>query len=932
MKKIFRILFIILLVLFVVILTIPLFFKGEIMRFAKEEVNKNVKATVDWSDVTVSLFKGFPDLEVSLKDVSVIGIEQFRGDTLMAFDRFTTRLDLISIFSGKINVKSIILDKPVVRAIALKDGSVNWDITYPSSDSVAIEEPADTTAMDYEINLKKFLVNNASIHYTDQSLNMDVAIENFNMWLAGNFSESITDMDLNSNAESLTVNYDGIRYLNRASLDMKAIIGADLDNYKFTFNENEIRVNGLVLGMDGFFGMPSDTVYDVDIKYFTKDTDFKSVLSMIPAVYLQDYSEMKASGSLKLEGTVKGKVTETAMPAIFMNMEVNDGHFAYPDLPKSADNIQMKLRIFYDGVNEDNTTVDLDRFHIEMAGNPVDMNFHVITPFSDMQMNGAINGKLDLSTLADVIPLEDMSLKGIITADMKMMGKMSDIENENYEAFQAEGALEVRDLEVTGADIPEGVKIQKSRLVFSPEYVILESFDAGIGESDLHINGKLENFLPYVLRDETIKGSLSVSSQFLDLNALMASDEENVVTADEDTSVLTVFEVPKNVDFTMSASLKKVLYDELEITNLTGNVTVRNGIMQMDNLSMQLLGGDMIMSGDYNTQEVATPLVDLDMTMNNIDFPSAFKAFNTIEKLAPVAEMCRGKFSTKLQFSSILDSAMNPLMNSINGKGVLKTNHVEIINNKTLDKVADALKNDRFRNPSFDDVNLSFVIRDGRVFVDPFDTKLGATKVTIGGDQGLDQSINYLMQFSIPRNEFGSTANDLLENLTSQARSKGFDINPGENVNIQAKITGTFSDPKVGLAVKENMQKAKQEIREAVEERVKEEVEKVKEDVKKEVNGEIDKIMKDAQEQADKLKKSAVDAGNDLVGEAQLRRKQLIKEAGSNPLKKVAAEKTGDELVKKAQQQADKLKKDADTKAGTIMEDARKKADALKNM
>ena len=931
MKKFFRIFFIILLVIFVVILTIPFLFKGKIMDFAKQEVNRNVHATVDWSDVSVSLFRGFPDLEVSLNNLSVIGLDKFRGDTLMAFDRFASKIDLISAFSGKIKVKSIILDKPVVRAIALEDGSVNWDITYPSSDSLDMGEPADTSSMDFEISLKEFKINDASIHYTDEALNMDAAIEKLNMLIAGNFTEDFTDLDVRSDAKSLTVNYDGIRYLKNATVSLNALVGADLENYKFTLKDNELKVNDLVLGLEGFFGMPSDTVYSMDLKYFTKQTDFKALLSMIPAVYMSDFSGLQASGKLRLEGTVKGEYTETVMPEINMDMVVNDGHFSYPDLPKSADNIQMNLRIFYDGVNEDNTTVDLDRFHIEMAGNPVDMNFHIITPFSDMQMNGALSGKLDLASVSDVIPLDSMNLKGIITSDIKIMGRMSDLENENYEAFQAEGDLTVADMEISGDMVPETVRIDKGKMVFAPAFVNLEYFDAAIGVSDIHMKGRLENFIPYMFKDETIRGSLDVSSNLMDLNELMASDEETPVTSEEDTVALTVFEVPENIDFTLNANLKRVNYDKLEISNLKGNVTVRDAVMKMNDVSMDLLGGDMKLSGEYNTQEISTPLVDLSMDMNDIDFPAAFYAFNTVEKLAPVAEMCRGRFSTKLQFSSILDSAMNPVMNSINGKGVLKTDKVEIINNKTLDKVADALKNDKFSNPSFNNVNLSFTIRDGRVYVDPFETNLGSTDVTIGGDQGLDQTMNYLMNFSIPRNEFGSSANNLLEGLSAQARSKGFDISPGENVNIQAKITGTFTDPKISLAIKENLSKAKQEIKEAVQERVNEEVQKVKEEVKKDVSEEIDRIMNDAQEQADKLRKSAADAGESLVGEAQLRKKQLVKEAGSNPLKKVAAEKTGDELVKKAQQQAEKLKKEADVKAESIMETARKKADELKN-
>ncbi len=932
MRKFFRILFIVLLIIFVAVLTVPFLFKGEIMKFAKQEVNKNVKASVDWSDIRISLFRGFPDLKVTLDDVAVTGLDQFRDDTLMAFKDFSADIDLISAFSGKIKVKSIIIDKPVVRAIALKDGTVNWDITYPSADTGLVEEPEDTSGMNMVVDLKEFRINDGSIHYTDEALNMNAELEKFGLLLSGNLSEDFTDLDLNTGAERVTVNYDGINYLNNTSVSLKALIGADLENSKFTLNDNELRVNDLVLGMEGFFGMPSDTVYDMDLKYFTRKTDFKSLLSLIPVIYMQDYSGLRTSGSLMAEGTVKGVYSGNLLPDITLSLQVNDGQFSYPDLPKSASNINMDLHVFYDGVNEDNTTVDLNRFHIEVAGNPVDMNFHVITPFSDLQMNGAVNGKLDLSSVADVIPVEDMNLQGVITADIQMMGKMSDIENEHYESFMAEGSLEASGMEISGGEVPKPVKIDGARLVFSPRFINLENFDGTIGVSDFHLDGRLENFIPYFFSDEILRGQMNMNSRVLDLNELMAMpDEEEEIPESADTFALTAVEIPKNIDFTFQAALGKVNYDKLTITDLKGRIVARDGILSMNDLTMELLGGSMNINGDYDSREVVTPLIDFNMDMNRIDISSAFYSFNTVEKLAPVAEMCRGKVSTALQISARLDSTMNPVLNTLNGKGVLKTDRVEIINNKTLDKVADALKNDKFRNPVFSDVNLSFQIRDGRVYVDPFTTQLGSTAVTIGGDQGLDQTMNYLMTFTVPRDEFGNTANDVLENLAGKARSAGFDINPGEKVNIQVKITGTFTDPKISLALKENLQKAQQEIRKAVQDRVKEEVSKAKEEIKKDVSAEIDRIMQDAQEQADKLRSSAKDAGEALVGEAELRKKQLVNEAGSNPLKKLAAEKTGEQLVKKAKQQAEKLKEEADQKAEAIMEKAKEKAEELKN-
>jgi len=344
-----------------------------------------------------------------------------------------------------------------------------------------------------------------------------------------------------------------------------------------------------------------------------------------------------------------------------------------------------------------------------------------------------------------------------------------------------------------------------------------------------------------------------------------------------------------------------------------------------------MLQGSMLMSGEYNTQDIRTPTVDFDMAIKHIDIPSAFTAFNTVQKLAPIAENMQGNISTNLKFTANLDSAMSPVINTIVGGGSLMTDEIMVANSETFAKIAGALKNDKFKNVKIQDVKANFEIRNGRVFIEPFDTKVGPAKANIGGDQGIDQTMNYFMSLDIPRNEFGSAANDVYEDLVKQAAGKGFDLKQSENVNVQLKITGTFTDPKIGMDVKESMAKAKSEVKEAVQEKVKEEVQKVKEDVKEKANEEIDKIMKDAEEQAEKLRSSAKEAGEKLVGEAKLQGKNLIKEAGSNPLKKVAAEKTAAELVKKAEQKAVTLNKEADVKATALLAEAQKKADALKD-
>lgn len=928
MKKFFKVFFIVLFVLFVIILAVPLAFKGQLMDIAKREVNKSVKAQVDWTGFHVSLFKGFPDLKVTMDDLSVMGIGAFEGDTLVAFRGFSAKVDLFSAFSGKAVVKSIILDRPVINAIAMDDSTFNWDITYPSEEVSEIEADTSST-LDFEVNLKEFRINNARISYFDALSSTFASISDFNFLLSGNLAADYTDLDVDASADAITVDYDGIKYLNEAAFGLKALLGADLKNMKFEISDNEVRINDIVLGLEGFFEMPEDDI-DVDVKFFTRETSFRSLLSMIPAIYMKDFEDMETSGNLSLQGDARGKITDTALPEVNLNLVVSDGYFSYPDLPESVNNVAINLKVFYDGVAEDNSRIDMDKFHMEIAGNPIDMNFSVRTPMTDMQMNGALSAQLDFASLKQAIPLEDMSLNGQMNANIRMMGKMSDIENENYEAFKAEGELEIMDMKVEGESIPTPINIEKVKMIFSPQFVNLETLDARMGESDIHMNGRLENFIPYVFKNETVRGELNLRSDLLNLNELLAAETEETEEIMEDTTALAVVEIPDNIDFRMQTRMGKVIYDKLEIENLLGIIHISDKILSMEKLNMDLLQGSMVLNGEYNTQDILTPLIEMNMDMTDIDIQSSFYAFNTVEKLAPVAEMTRGKISVDFDFVSFLDSTMSPVLNSIVGNGNLETESIKIENNETFSRIGNLINRPELANQQFKDVDLSFEIREGRVYVEPFTTRLGTTEVNISGNQGLDQTMDYDLAFKIPRDQFGNTANDFLEDLSSKARAKGFDIKPGDVVNLGVDVTGTFSDPKLSLDVKESLSSTKQQVKEAVEQRVQEEVQKVKEEVKENVNEQIDKIMKEAEAEAEKVRQAAADAGESLIGEAELRKKQLVKEAGNNPLKKIAAEKTGDGLVKTAENQAEKLKAKADKKAEAIMEAARKKAEDLK--
>ena len=58
-------------------------------------------------------------------------------------------------------------------------------------------------------------------------------------------------------------------------------------------------------------------------------------------------------------------------------------------------------------------------------------------------------------------------------------------------------------------------------------------------------------------------------------------------------------------------------------------------------------------------------------------------------------------------------------------------------------------------NPTLQALRAAFQIQDGRLFVQPFDVKLGETTMNVSGSNGLDQSLQYTLGLTVPRSLLG---------------------------------------------------------------------------------------------------------------------------------------------------------------------------------
>jgi hypothetical protein len=869
MKKFLLVTASIIVLLLGALIAAPFLFKDKIFAIVKEQANNNVNAIVNFdNNLDLSLLSSFPNFTLGIHNLSVVGVNEFEGDTLIALKTFSATLDLMSVIKGdQIKVIKILLDEPVINALVNKEGKANWDITKPSADTLTTT--SDTAETKFNIALKKLEIKHANIVYDDKQGNMSAALIDFNHELTGDFSQDNFLLNILMDCHQLSYSMDGITYLNKVKLDVQAGIDANMKDMKFTFKENKIGLNALAFGFDGWVAMPGNDI-KMDITYDAKEADFKHFLSLVPAIYAKDFESIKTSGKLAFNGFAKGVYNDNNLPAFAFNLNVEDANFQYPDLPAPVSKIQIKFAATNPDGNLDNTKIDLSKFHFEVMGDPFDMSLIATNVMKDPSIDAVFKGLLNFDHLSKIVPLDEgMKIAGLMSMDMAAKGSMSTIENEQYENFDANGTFSLTKFMFASNDLPKPYYINNATLTFNPKSVSLKQFDAKIGNSDMQMTGELSNFFAYTFGSGTLKGVLNFTSSSMDANEFLSTEETaNQPTQPVDTAALSAPEIPDNLDFTLNAKIGKILYTNMVIENFGGQVKIADSKLSFNKVALNTLGATVKMDGYYETTNPKKPGLDMDFSILNMDFQKAFKTFNTVQKIAPIAENMVGSFSTTFKMKTLLDQQLNPVYDSLYALGSVSIPQAGFHDVKLFNKAAEVLKYSNLNNPTLKNVNIKFEVKNGRITTEPFDMNVSGQKLTLSGYTSLDQTIHYTGKIAIPRSASGSV-NGAINGLLAQANAKaGTNVKVSDVVNVGLGLDGPFSDPKVTTnladiakdeanSVKDQLKDELDKKKKELEDKARAEATKAKQEAEAKVKAEADKAKAQAQAEADRLKKEA---------------------------------------------------------------------------
>ncbi len=904
-----------LLIFAAILFTAPFIFKAKLVEIAKTEINKNVNAQVDFGKFSLSFFTAFPNLNFVMHDLSIIGEGEFEAEPLAKIKKLEIRVGLLSLNSDKFSVKSIRIDQPKIHTKVLKNGKSNWDIAKISEPQVS----ASQASSEFKLNLEHVLIKNGAFIYEDKSTGIKANLKGFWAVLSGDMSADFANLKTDIKATDFSFNYGGSDYVEHAVLTINGEIESNLVKSKYTFSQIETKLNKLDFHLNGEIEMTGDNI-KLNLGVEAKENEFKNFLSVIPSLYNEHFTDLHASGLVNLSANINGNYNKEQTPGFDLKLNIEDGRFSYADLPGSVEEVNIGLNVTNMDGKADHTKIDLKKFHLTVEDNLIDVHLKISTPISDPTIVGTLNGKLDFGNLKNTFPMEGVDLSGLVTSDIKLNGRISALEEKNYTNFIAQGEIKAKEISYKSNDLPEGFSINEAHLNLQPQQLNLKKLEAKFGKSDFHLDGKLDNYLAYFFKDEDLKGNFNLHSNFIDLDELISDENEDVENT-EDTTINT-FEVPSNIDFVLSSNIKKALYNKAEITDIKGDIIIKDAKVEMKDVTMNMLDGNMAMIGSYETLDASKAKIGLGLNIQELDIKKTASTFSTLKLLAPIAEKCAGTFSASVvYYDCLLNKNMMPDLKSINAKGHISSKNIRLENSEILNKVGSLLKLDDLKSLSLKDIDLHFNINNGRVEAKPFDIEFKNLKATIQGVQNTDQGIDYLMQISLPKSELGD-AGQVLNDLHAKTENLGVDLKASDFININAKITGHVTNPKIAFDLAKPGINAKKQATEKVD--------KAKQEAILKAEKQAVELMTKADEKAKQIKELAKASADKVRAEAEIQAKK-IEDKASNQIKLLqnVAKKAADKVRDEAEKKATKIEKEATIKADQLLQKAKEEGDQL---
>ncbi|WP_400074945.1 AsmA-like C-terminal region-containing protein [Winogradskyella sp. R77965] len=789
MKKIFKIIGIVLLIFIAILIAIPFVLESKIDTIVQNYADENLNAELSFDDLSLSLISSFPKAEVSVENLKIKTRAPFEDETLATAKSLSFEMPIGQLFQSTeepLVVNEIIADEMLLTLKSNKNGTVNYDIV---KEKESTDELTNSSASSFSFDIENYELNNSAFTYIDEESNTNLYATEINHNGMGIFSGELSELDTKTEAK-ISMSIDSTEYLSNNIIKLDALIDLDLKQEKYTFKDNKGFINELPLEFKGYVQMVEEG-QQIDISFKNPESSFKDFLAVIPKAYAKNIENVNTTGNFTVNGIIKGLVSEETIPTLDINIRSDNASFKYPDLPKSVNNIMINASVKNTTGNADDTFVDINQLDFKIDQDVFKSEAHIKNLTGNMLVNANLDGVLNLANITKAYPITlENELSGILKGKLNTAFDMNAIKTNAYQRIKNNGSVSISDFIFSSEDIVNPIQINKADLTLKPGTVSLNSFDALTGKSDFSATGTIKNLLGFLLSDKKLQGNFNLKSNTFAISDFMVEDETLSGTSNKTTSGKESLKIPDFLDCTITANANIVIYDNLNLKNVKGQLLIKNQNANLKNMSTDLFNGKLGISGNVSTKD-AKPKFDMKLAMQEFDISQSFKDIEMLKVLAPIAKVIQGKLNSTIDVSGFLDENFSPDLSTISGAALAEvlTSNIDVSNSPLLSGLGNKLNFIDFKELQ-KDIKTKLSFENGQVSVKPFTLNYKDIPIEVSGSHSFSNTMNYSAVLQVPAKYLGGDVNRLIGKINDTEVNK-------ITIPVTANIDGTFSSPKI---------------------------------------------------------------------------------------------------------------------------------------
>jgi hypothetical protein len=444
--------------------------KSIFLPIASETLGTEVTA----SSMSLSLFRHFPSASVEVRGLAF-------GDTLdkplQDMESMAFAVKIFPLFSNKLDIARLQIDKPNISYIVFDDGTTNLD---PIMDALNDTTAVGADQQGWEIDLRRIVLNEAIVTYDNKPDTLLVVVPQLNLDATLQLADVINST-FNARVAGMSIDSKGSNIVSNFSLGLEQESVIDLDNETVSLNAGNLLFGDFRLGLTGMLSNWSEALM-LDLKLASSSSDFSELLNLLPPDTRAQFANYESRGAFNIEGTVLGEWTDNNLPQFDLKASIQDGYLKDKNLPTAIQNINLQF-------TATNDLIDLSDLRANAGANKIEGKGVIRNPLDSKKGTLIMNvlADLDLGTVKDFYDIKQSGIeqmRGKLNVDADIDALLSDLASGRFDAnfLLKDGFLKYADVARPFEDM--FIEVQTTR-----DRMLVQDFRARAGDNRLSLTG-----------------------------------------------------------------------------------------------------------------------------------------------------------------------------------------------------------------------------------------------------------------------------------------------------------------------------------------------------------------------------------------------------------------------------------------------------------